>query len=408
MTQVFEAQAADSVLPATIKVLMVCGDGFVDPTYEVCDPGSVIFGYLLNTGTSTCQSFTDPHTGLPFVSGILGCSSDCSAYATSTCFTCGDGYKEGPEQCDTSDFGENTCSGFGYTTGDALCTNDCRLDLSGCSVVGIDEPRPGETAHSGGGGGNSGGSAGFIPGSKIAPDKTLVVIKGKSYPNSEVRVLIDGAVNAIVKADSKADFRFESGDLTPGLTTFGLWSEDDRGLKSTLLTLTFRVASKSITTVSNVYLSPTIDVDKNRVNKGSDVNIFGKSSPDVDINISVHSEQEKTATTSSTNTGDWSLKFNTKDLSEDFHTAMAIIRFKSADGVIESNYSRSVSFYVGNNITEEAKCGKADLNCDGSVNLVDFSILLYNWGSADKKSDINEDGKIGLPDFSIMMFYWTG
>jgi hypothetical protein len=406
--KVFTAQADDSVLPTTIQVLMVCGDGFVDPAYEICDPGNIVFGYQLNTGTTTCQSFTDPHTGLPYVSGTLGCASDCSGYATSTCYTCPDGFKEGLEQCDTSDFGGNTCSSFGYTNGDPLCTVDCRIDLGGCSVIGMDLPRPGDTSHSGGGGGNPGGSTGFVPGTRMEPDKTLVVIKGKSYPNSEVRVLIDGTVTAIVKADSKADFRFESGDLTPGLTTFGLWSEDSRGLKSTLLTLTFRVASKSITTVSNVYLSPTIDVDKNRVNKGSDVEIFGKSSPEVGINVLVHSDEQKTATTSSTNTGDWRIKLNTKDLSEDFHTAMAIIRLKSPEGIIESNYSRSVSFYVGNNITEEAKCGKADLNCDGSVNLVDFSILLYNWGSADKKSDINGDGKVGLPDFSIMMFYWTG
>jgi len=40
--------------------------------------------------------------------------------------------------------------------------------------------------------------------------------------------------------------------------------------------------------------------------------------------------------------------------------------------------------------------------------LVDFSILLYNWGTANSAADINGDGTVSLADFSIMMYYWTG
>jgi len=85
-----------------------------------------------------------------------------------------------------------------------------------------------------------------------------------------------------------------------------------------------------------------------------------------------------------------------------------MIRLNSPSGIIESDFSRSVSFYVGQNVPEKGKCGIADLNCDNSVNLVDFSILLYNWGTDDSIADINKDGNVGLADFSIMMYYWTG
>ncbi len=403
------ADASDSVL-THLEILLICGDGVVDPMYEFCDKGDILAGNPVNTGTTTCQDFINPHTGVPYISGTLACTEDCSAYSTSTCYTCGDGFKEGPvEECDGTDFGGGTsCADYGYTSGDLHCAPGCRLDLSDCVIVGTTEPKDGETPTTGGGGGSSGSTNGYFPGQKIEPDKTVVIIKGKSYPNSDVRVLIDGKVVGIVKADASGDFRFQEDDVTPGISTFGLWTEDDRGLKSTLVTLTFRIASKSVTTISNIYLSPTIDVDKKKVNKGEDIKIFGKSSPTVDLQINVNSLKENISTTTSNAVGDWTLLFNTKELEEDFHTAKAMIRLKSPEGVIESNFSRTVSFYVGNNVPEEGNCGIADLNCDGSVNLVDFSILLYHWNTTEKTADINSDGKVGLPDFSIMMFYWTG
>lgn len=52
---------------------------------------------------------------------------------------------------------------------------------------------------------------------------------------------------------------------------------------------------------------------------------------------------------------------------------------------------------------------RADLNCDGRVNLTDFSILMYNWGGPknNPRSDINSDSKVNLTDFSILLYNWT-
>lgn len=50
----------------------------------------------------------------------------------------------------------------------------------------------------------------------------------------------------------------------------------------------------------------------------------------------------------------------------------------------------------------------ADLNTDKKVDLVDFSILLYNWGKPkNPKADLNNDGIVDLVDFSIMLYWWT-
>ena len=53
---------------------------------------------------------------------------------------------------------------------------------------------------------------------------------------------------------------------------------------------------------------------------------------------------------------------------------------------------------------------RADLNRDGKVNSIDFSILLYFWKSrppfSNKYVDINKDGKIDSIDFSILLYEW--
>lgn len=404
------ARADDAT--TTVEVMTVCGDGFIDPFTEFCDPGDPGQGIPADTGTTTCQDFIDPYgaTSTPFVSGILTCTNDCTAYSTSTCYTCGNNYMKAPmEECDGTDFGGADCGTYGYNTGNLACTYDCRLDLSDCSVVGEEEPDPGSDPWSGGGsGGGSKSSSGFRPGQYDEPRVTKVMINGKSYPNSDVRVLIDGQVVGIVRADSKGIFDFITEDVTPGINTFGLWSEDKLGLKSTLLTLTFRVASKSITNISNAFISPTIDINKKKFKTGEEARVFGASYPGSGVRVHINSETEIIEDTESDALGQWEHFFSTANLEEDFHTAKAASRLQDVDGIIESNFSRTVSFYVGDDVIPEDECGIADLNCDGSVNLVDFSILLFHWGTAEELADINSDGSVGLVDFSIMLYHWTG
>jgi len=50
-----------------------------------------------------------------------------------------------------------------------------------------------------------------------------------------------------------------------------------------------------------------------------------------------------------------------------------------------------------------------NLNLDGRVDFIDFSILLFNWGiPKNLAADLNKDGKVDLIDFSIMLYWWTG
>jgi len=63
--------------------------------------------------------------------------------------------------------------------------------------------------------------------------------------------------------------------------------------------------------------------------------------------------------------------------------------------------------------TDSSCSTKADINHDGKVNIVDFSILAY-WYKRPLTADAlkqcidqNSDGKVTLADFSILAYYWT-
>ena len=86
------------------------------------------------------------------------------------------------------------------------------------------------------------------------------------------------------------------------------------------------------------------------------------------------------------------------------------------------NYKNSIKVLNQNNDTLKmpfvggltaAQFMNIDLNGDGKVNIVDFSILAY-WfkrpltAAAVKQCvDQTQDGKVSLADFSILAYYWT-
>ncbi len=387
----------------TVEVVVSCGDGTLQKeSGEACDFGDPTLGVPMDFGTTTCSSFNDSF-GNPFLSGFLSCEPDCSAVVTTSCYTCGNSVKEEMEACDENDFNGATCQSFGYQDGTLFCTDACEINPNNCENHTTQEPQPGDSNTSGGSAGRSGGGA---IGRDINQQETTVIAIGNSYPHSEVRILQDGKVNGIVAADSKGDFYFEITGVTPGITTFSFWSQDENELKSTLLSVTFRVHGGSINTISDVFISPTIDIDKEKVSSGDIINFFGKAIPKSQIDIHVHSEEEIIKEINSDEKGDWNLKFDTSILSEDFHTVKSMSKLEKNDSVISSNFSRSVSFYVGREMSDENKT--ADLNNDGSIDLADFSILLYHWNTDHIEADLNKDGHVDLIDFSIMMYSWTG
>jgi len=60
--------------------------------------------------------------------------------------TCGNGVREGSEECDGSDLGTATCQAFGYQSGFLSC-DQCFFDLSNCSCMDLDADGHGDSAY---------------------------------------------------------------------------------------------------------------------------------------------------------------------------------------------------------------------------------------------------------------------
>jgi hypothetical protein len=130
--------------------------------------------------------------------------------------------------------------------------------------------------------------------------------------------------------------------------------------------------------------------------------------------ITVENQQDKSNTSLKTFTansnadGAWSLTIDTTGFKNGTYKVRAKAKQESGD-LVSTNFS-GYTFYGVGQVAEGPRT--SDLNRDGKVNLIDFSILLFWWnsdgGASNPPADINADGKVSLTDFSIMIFNWTG
>ncbi|PIS17148.1 MAG: hypothetical protein COT61_00090 [Candidatus Portnoybacteria bacterium CG09_land_8_20_14_0_10_44_13] len=325
---------------------------------------------------------------------------------------CGNSEKEYGEDCDNNNFGGMTCQSLGYSSGTLTCTVACEYNTSQCvsgpscgdgSCNGSEtcSSCPADCGSCGGGGGGGGGY--------IAP-VTSVVFSGRAYPKSAVTLLKDAQVAATTIAGADANFRINVSGLSGGNYIFAVYSEDSKGIRSSLLTFPVSVTSGATTNVSGIFVAPTIAVDKSEVKRGDNIAIFGQSAPQADMVISVSSEEEFFAKTISDKDGIYFYNFDSSFVDYGTHYTKSKASISNLE---TSGFSSVISFKVGTKnviaIPEKAAL-KGDLNNDGRVNLVDFSIAAYWYKrpSPPASVDLNNDGKVDLVDFSIMAYYWTG
>jgi hypothetical protein len=165
------------------------------------------------------------------------------------------------------------------------------------------------------------------------------------------------------------------------------------------------LSSGVTTTLTDVFLAPTIDISATQVGVGDSVKIFGQTAPSSAVDVHVQSNDIVTPTIANTE-GEYAITFSTKPLAADTH----ITKSRATFNMLVSPFSQVLSFVVGKGA---GMCGKSgDLNHDCKVNIVDFSILMFWWNTKQAKglgiADINHDNKVDIIDFSIMLYNWGG
>jgi hypothetical protein len=229
-----------------------------------------------------------------------------------------------------------------------------------------------------------------------------VELSGFTSPGASVTILRDGTTAAVTSADSSGKFDTIVSNLERGVYTFGVYATDGRGVKTSSDSETLTVNQGSANVISGILLPPSISVTSNTVAVGEDVTVSGATFPGAKVEVSAVGNPLLIMATSSSS-GNWSVVIPSKSLSKSVYQ-IAARTIKSADSI--SNYSAPLKLTVGP-AAAGACSDTSDLNGDGKVNLIDFSIFLTNWGGG-PQGDFNCDGNVNLADFSIMLFNWTG
>jgi|GEM_PF-1392055 len=229
-----------------------------------------------------------------------------------------------------------------------------------------------------------------------------VEFEGKAYPGALVTILRNGATFGNIMAKDSGDFYLGPRPAPVGISNFSIFAEDKDDRKSVTLSFSISIIEGTTTSVKGIFISPTIDLSKEIVRKGEDLDILGYAYPKSKIQIYVESPYPMIKTTESQSSGKWKHTLDTAPFSLGDHLTKA----KTVTEIGEqSPFSQEMLFKI------MEICKGADLNFDGSVDIVDFSILLYFWKQTNPSNicaDINSDGIVNIFDFSIMMYWWTG
>jgi hypothetical protein len=240
-----------------------------------------------------------------------------------------------------------------------------------------------------------------------------VVFKGIAYPSSIVTLLKNGVILVELPANPNGTFEIKVKDLPSGTYSFAIRAEDGQHNRSALDLYTVYVTPGVSTVVDGIFIPPTITTDKVEVKQGDPIIISGNSAPSALLTISIHSGADLLKKIASNTSGFWSYKLDSSELDLGEHETRA----KASTGTNLSLFSDTIKFIVGTKNRQRTASSKivssnkkCDINNDGRVNLLDFSIMAfwYKRTGFPTKVDLNADNRVDLSDVSILAFCWTG
>ncbi len=245
------------------------------------------------------------------------------------------------------------------------------------------------------------------------PTPARVVFSGRAYPGSFVTLLRDGQVVDRGTAGSDGFFVVSAGDLGGGLYTFGIYAQDAFGLYSPLLPFMLQVAPRRSYAISNANPAPTITAYPAVAVSGDSVQVVGHAQPSADVTITVGAQGGRLLKTRSDAQGAYAVSLPTGGLPIGSVPLHAQSGFNGIVGPVSRVFDLALVQSVVPSIPPVPNMPPfipGDLNRDRRVDLVDFSIAAYWYGrpGVPPSADVDGDGTVTLVDFSIMASHWTG
>lgn len=249
-----------------------------------------------------------------------------------------------------------------------------------------------------------------------SPQNPSVEFRGLGAPIGDITITRDGIAVQTVPTSSDAAFDVTIADQPVGQHLFTVTGHDRDGGGLTALSFALNLTTGSASFVSGIFLGPSITINKTTVKLGQLVTVSGHTAPDSTLTVLVDALHALNLITTADGAGRWSAAINTREVGLGRHAVKA--RAVSG-GSLTSEYSRALNFIVisagpspkNGSTPGPVVISPADLNHDGHVNIIDFSIFLYYWLQQNPINidvDLNHDSFVNMADFSIILFQWTG
>ncbi len=239
----------------------------------------------------------------------------------------------------------------------------------------------------------------------IEAPQARLAIYGISGPETYINFTQAGTVIGTDVSSLSGSFGKVFAGLEPDTYQITLFGTDLNRLTTSPLTIYAYTPPFQETTVSNLILSPTISINKNSFLSGEDIELSGSAVPNGTLTIFTQAPL-RTYTATASAAGVWQHTItDTSDYVTGDYSVYALVQSESG---LTSIHSPALGFTI-HAVTSGTACGDisgGDLNCDGLIDLTDFSILMYYWGTNNAAADVNSDGLVNLADFSTIMYWW--
>lgn len=243
----------------------------------------------------------------------------------------------------------------------------------------------------------SGAGGGVLP--------TSVRFSGQAYPGSIIEVLrkssVDTSYENVPLAESSIDaagvFKVSYKAFLQGEYFFAVRAQDKEGRKSGILSFYTNLASVNELVKDDLLLPPTIGSSKVAYSKGENLIVSGYAVAGKKVEVEIEGFAQTEVLSESD--GRYSVSTTTAnfDIKDYFVKARQLI-----SETVVSGYSAPIAVRISS-----LQFPRADFNGDNKVDISDWSVFLFRWGSKEGalriKIDMNSDGKIDVFDLSIFL-----
>ena len=229
-----------------------------------------------------------------------------------------------------------------------------------------------------------------------------VVFEGRAYPQSIVTITRNGTVSARFVVFADGAFSHELKAVPTGISSFGLYAQDNDGRISPTVNITISIAENTRTTIAGIFIPPTISVPLEVARNGF-LPSKGYSFPQSDIVLFFQLPGNPSSQTKANEQGKWQASYDLEGIADGEYSVRA--KAIAPDGA-QSEFSETKTFKIL--APELVECANGDFNGDGRVDIFDFSIMMFWWGGDNGCADQNNDGRVDIIDFSIMLYWWSG